>query len=154
MIRRRARLKKPMELGQVFINQKASSKLSGLVPLYRVQKYWEQMVGKQVAERCYPVRMEKNRLIVKVENPSWTMHLGFIKEDILEKVLEYTQMKFSDVQFETGKVRRPVFPVASSTQPTSYVKKSEKKFTSNESLDDIMARVKQKMSAFSSKPTA
>ena len=139
-------------MGQIF-SQRVSTKLRGLVPLYKVQKHWEEMVGKQVAERCYPIRMEKNRLIVKVENPSWTMHLSFIKEDILEKVFEYTQAKFDDVQFETGKVKRFTFPQTHVAEPRPFTKVPEKKFASNESLQDILLRVKQKMSAFATKPS-
>ena len=107
MAKKRATLKAPLPmsniLGGVFGRRGAL-----LVDTYRVQKSWEQIVGAELARRTYPKRIQRDVLLVAVENPAWAQHLSMMKDEILQVIRERTGRKFSDLRFEN----RPI-PVRS-----------------------------------------
>jgi predicted nucleic acid-binding Zn ribbon protein len=48
--------------------------------------YWDQAVGKEIAERTEPYKIAQGILFVKVTDPVWRNELQFFKNDIIEKL--------------------------------------------------------------------
>lgn len=47
---------------------------------------WDEAVGEAVARHAQPVKMERGRLLVEVDEPGWATQLRFLEHDILERL--------------------------------------------------------------------
>lgn len=47
---------------------------------------WEEAVGEAVAAHAQPVKIERGRLLVEVDEPGWATQLRFLEHDIVERL--------------------------------------------------------------------
>jgi len=47
---------------------------------------WAQIVGEQVAKHVTPIKLERGRLIVEVDDPSWATQMRFLESQLIEKI--------------------------------------------------------------------
>ncbi|MCB0308829.1 MAG: DUF721 domain-containing protein [Bdellovibrionales bacterium] len=143
MRKKRFSCRKPLEIKQIFQVKGVSPKIRNLVPLYRIQKRWEALVGSQVSNRAWPIRIEKDRIVVKVENAAWSMQLGFLKENILEMIKTDLGLVFSDIQFVLGPTKKIVFEAEQANLPMNL--STDDTHQKNEPLADLLTRIRKKM---------
>lgn len=60
---------------------------------------WEKVVGKLLAERSHPIRIDHDTLFVGVENSAWLQELTLLKSKILLAYKELTKIELSDIVF-------------------------------------------------------
>lgn len=71
---------------------KALLKRNGLdvqMARYQFVSHWEELVGKQIAERAKPDCIKGKTLVIKVKNSSWAQELSFHKQVILARVNKF-----------------------------------------------------------------
>ena len=62
--------------------------------------FWEEIVGRKLAEKTRALRVEKDVLKVKVVSAPWRNELIFFKEDILKKIAaRIGEGKINDIYF-------------------------------------------------------
>lgn len=72
-----------------------------------VMVHWESIVGRDIASQAYPTRVRNQILFVAVTSPVWAHHLSMMKEQILEKIRQFTgqkQVSIKDIRFHAGKL--------------------------------------------------
>jgi len=47
---------------------------------------WPKIVGEQVAQHVTPIKLERGRLIVEVDDPSWATQMRFLEPQLIEKL--------------------------------------------------------------------
>lgn len=50
---------------------------------------WEDLVGPAIAERAQPLRIDRGRLIVVVDDPAWATQLRWLAPDLLARVRDH-----------------------------------------------------------------
>ncbi|UCF64307.1 MAG: DUF721 domain-containing protein [bacterium] len=62
--------------------------------------YWEQAVGKEIAQHTEPYKITQGILFVKVSDPAWRNELQFFKNEIIEKLNQKIGKKIvKDIKF-------------------------------------------------------
>lgn len=78
----------------------------GLAKKYRSQcvvLYWKSIVGPEVAEHAWPLRVMRGVLQVVVANSVWMNHLFLLKTEIIGKINTYMgETVVSDIRFRAG----------------------------------------------------
>ena len=54
---------------------------------------WDKIVGKELAEKCIPIKMEYNILFLKAKNSVWRNELNLKQKDLLNIIYENTGNK-------------------------------------------------------------
>ena len=100
---------KPSALGDILRIQCSRMGLNRRMKEQRLLGAWAEAVGKGVAERTQPMRIEKGVLFLKVTNSVWMQQLQFMKELIVKKLHEKTGMDLvQDLRFYIGEVENAV----------------------------------------------
>ncbi len=73
---------------------------SGII-LNAVRSKWADIVGPPIAVHTFPDTIRGKVLTIIVDTPQWMHHLGFFKEDILEKLKSY---KIDEIRFRLGRL--------------------------------------------------
>lgn len=47
---------------------------------------WDEAVGEAVARHAQPIKVERGRLLVEVDEPGWATQLRFLEHDIVERL--------------------------------------------------------------------
>lgn len=47
---------------------------------------WAEIVGEQVAQHVTPIKLERGKLIVEVDDPSWATQMRFLEPQLIEKI--------------------------------------------------------------------
>ena len=47
---------------------------------------WPNIVGEQVAQHVTPIKLERGRLIVEIDDPSWATQMRFLEPQLVEKL--------------------------------------------------------------------
>lgn len=47
---------------------------------------WDEAVGAAVARHAQPIKVERGRLLVEVDEPGWATQLRFLEHDIVERL--------------------------------------------------------------------
>jgi len=47
---------------------------------------WPKIVGEQVAQHVTPIKLERGRLIVEIDDPSWATQMRFLEPQLIEKL--------------------------------------------------------------------
>jgi len=64
---------------------------------------WEKAVGKRIAERTRPIKVQGSKLFVEVSSSSWKNELTFLKTDIIRKLNAMTgKVVLNDIIFVSG----------------------------------------------------
>jgi predicted nucleic acid-binding Zn ribbon protein len=64
---------------------------------------WEEAVGEAVARHAQPMKIERGRLLVEVDEPGWATQLRFLENDLLERL---RQVDVHDISGLDVRVRR------------------------------------------------
>jgi len=68
-----------------------------------IWKRWEDIVGSVIAEHARPVWIKGGKLKVKVSDPIWLQELGFMEEQIKEKINTHLGRKAVEkIEFRLG----------------------------------------------------
>lgn len=67
---------------------------------------WEVLVGKLLAERSHPIKVEQHVLYVGVENNSWMQELTLLKSDILSRLRAKFDADINEIVFVIRTKRR------------------------------------------------
>jgi predicted nucleic acid-binding Zn ribbon protein len=70
-------------LGKVLRNCRVTAKD---VEALKVFSLWPQVVGERVAQHARPIRVNRQRLYVEVDDPVWLAQLRLMRVDILDRV--------------------------------------------------------------------
>jgi len=108
-IRKRGRgaLAGPLKGRTVFNNVLKRHHIAKEIREHRLLLQWEKIVGKRIANRTLPDRLQKGVLWVRVESSSWMHQLSFMKADIIEKANELCgEDVVSDLHFHLGRHNR------------------------------------------------
>ena len=109
--------KKPLSVGEVLENFLSRSGLKRRVQEQKILDSWERVVGKTVAERTEPIRVQNRVLQVKVDSSVWMQQLQFMKGLIIQKFQQQMGGNFlQDLRFFIGEMK-----------PTAEGKREEKK---------------------------
>ncbi|WP_169313125.1 DciA family protein [Acetonema longum] len=69
--------------------------------------HWGSIVGQDIASQAYPTHVRNQILFVAASSPVWAHHLSMMKEQILEKIRQFTgqkQVSIKDIRFHAGKL--------------------------------------------------
>ena len=62
---------------------------SDLDNLINLETSWEKIVGKELAQECRPLKIEKNILTIVVNHPQWRQELIYYKHKLKESITKY-----------------------------------------------------------------
>jgi hypothetical protein len=71
------------------------------VALNQLRKQWINLVGKPIAVHTYPDSVKSGNLSVVVDTPQWIHHLGFYKNEILDKL---KPLGVHSIRFRLGRI--------------------------------------------------
>ena len=80
---------------QNFLTANSSSSLAGALDalgadsttaITGVFGEWPKIVGEQVAQHVTPIKLERGRLIVEIDDPSWATQMRFLEPQLVEKL--------------------------------------------------------------------
>ncbi|TSA51951.1 MAG: DUF721 domain-containing protein [Actinobacteria bacterium] len=63
-----------------------------------VFSHWTQIVGEQVAQHVTPIKLERGRLIVEVDDPSWATQMRFLEPQLLEQLNTTTSSTITHIE--------------------------------------------------------
>jgi len=75
--------------------------LEGGIVLRAIHNQWKNLVGPSIASHTSPLELKSKLLTINVDSPQWMHHLGFYKEEMLDKLKSY---KIEQIRFKLGKV--------------------------------------------------
>ena len=66
---------------------------------------WKELVGEQVAQHASPVKLDRGRLLIEVDDPAWSTHMKFLERDICTSLSHVTGTIISgiDVRVKSGR---------------------------------------------------
>jgi len=64
---------------------------------------WSQIVGEQVARHATPVKLDRGRLHVDVDDPAWATHVKFLERDICSRVSQTTGTLVSGIEVRVSR---------------------------------------------------
>ena len=77
---------------------------------------WRQAVGKRIAERCKPVAMIRNRLVIEVEDQIWRSQMMTLQSQIMKRLEQVIGRPLvGQLEFRIGVPRRQ--PSRAGVQP-------------------------------------
>jgi len=76
--------------------------LESSATIHVLARKWKEIVGEELATRCWPSCVKKKILTVKVSSPTWMQEIHFHKVEILRRVKEVLgPSKLDDIRFTT-----------------------------------------------------
>ena len=66
---------------------------------------WQELVGEQVATHVTPIKLDRGRLLIEVDDPAWTTHMKFLERDICTSLTHHTGTTISgiDIRVKSGR---------------------------------------------------
>ena len=90
----------PEKIGDILTEAMKSKGWNTILTENQACVYWEDIVGKEIAERTRALRVENGVLLVKVNSSIWKQELHFNKLIILEKIRNFLNNNLiSDIKF-------------------------------------------------------
>ncbi len=75
---------------------------------YSVWNHWEEIVGRHIASKAQPVRVQEKTLIIGVISHTWMTELTHMKPLILKKMQEKIEnCPIHNIRFELQKIMLP-----------------------------------------------
>ena len=59
---------------------------------------WPKRVGEQVAQHVTPIKLERGRLIVEIDDPSWATQMRFLEPQLVEKLNTATTSTITSIE--------------------------------------------------------
>jgi hypothetical protein len=74
---------------------------------YKAMFWWNEVVGKHVAENAQPIRIENGRMSVVVSDSIWLTELNFLKMQYIDRINEKLGVEIvKAIDFKIGKVKK------------------------------------------------
>ena len=96
----------------------AKGRFGGSAQVAAIWEQWKQIVGEDVAQHCFPEKITRGKLHIRVDTPVWRQQLDLMKEEIQEKIdaclptLQVEELVFksaiSDGKIKTRETNRTV----------------------------------------------
>jgi len=66
---------------------------------------WHELVGDQVAQHVTPIKLDRGRLLIEVDDPAWSTHMKFLERDICTSLSHHTGTVISgiDIRVKSGR---------------------------------------------------
>ncbi len=66
---------------------------------------WNDLVGDQVAQHVTPIKLDRGRLLIEVDDPAWSTHMKFLERDICTQLSHHTGTTISgvDIRVKSGR---------------------------------------------------
>ena len=66
---------------------------------------WHELVGDQVASHVTPLKLDRGRLLIEVDDPAWSTHMKFLERDICTSLSHHTGTTISgiDIRVKSGR---------------------------------------------------
>ncbi len=66
---------------------------------------WHELVGDQVASHVTPIKLDRGRLLIEVDDPAWSTHIKFLERDICTSLSHHTGTTISgiDIRVKSGR---------------------------------------------------
>ena len=66
---------------------------------------WQELVGEQVATHVTPIKLDRGRLLIEVDDPAWSTHMKFLERDICKSLSHHTGTTISgiDIRVKSGR---------------------------------------------------
>ena len=66
---------------------------------------WHELVGDQVASHVTPIKLDRGRLLIEVDDPAWSTHMKFLERDICTSLSRHTGTTISgiDIRVKSGR---------------------------------------------------
>ena len=66
---------------------------------------WNDLVGDQVAQHVMPIKLDRGRLLIEVDDPAWSTHMKFLERDICTQLSHHTGTTISgvDIRVKSGR---------------------------------------------------
>lgn len=109
--RKKRKKRGPVDLGKLVYEQLRKHVPLGALRLERLQQRWPQLVTPRIAKRTWPAKLYGKRLLVLVHDNQWLHELGYLRQDILDRVnREMPDAHVDDLILRLGKVPAPRVP--------------------------------------------
>jgi predicted nucleic acid-binding Zn ribbon protein len=82
----RRRSTRPQRLGDILQDVLKEQGFETRVRQHRIMAYWEDFVGKEIAQRTRPTAIERGTLFVVVENNIWMHELHMLKDRLKDEI--------------------------------------------------------------------
>jgi len=77
----------------------------GLFADFQLWNRWDEIAGHMIAKNAQPEKWRNGTLTIRVKNSSWVQELGFMKQDLLEKIRKACpQLQITEIRFEVGRL--------------------------------------------------
>ena len=66
---------------------------------------WKELVGEQVAQHVSPIKLDRGRLLIEVDDPAWSTHMKFLEREICTTLSHHTGTTISgiDIRVKSGR---------------------------------------------------
>ena len=66
---------------------------------------WHELVGDQVESHVTPIKLDRGRLLIEVDDPAWSTHMKFLERDICTSLSHHTGTTISgiDIRVKSGR---------------------------------------------------
>ena len=66
---------------------------------------WNELVGEQVASHVTPIKLDRGKLLIEVDDPAWSTHMKFLERDICTSLSHHTGTTISgiDIRVKSGR---------------------------------------------------
>jgi predicted nucleic acid-binding Zn ribbon protein len=118
--RKKRKKKGPVDLGRLVYEQLRRHVPLSALRLERLQQAWPRLVTPRIAKRTWPVKLYGKRLVVLVHDNQWLHELGYLQQDIVERIaLEMPDAHVDEIKLRLGKVPegKPVITEAPQPKP-------------------------------------
>ena len=97
---------RPHKLSDILQVSLGSEKNSSSFIHYQLWNRWEEIVGTSLAKNTQPDKWRGRVLIIRTKNSSWVQELGFMKQELLQKIRNaIPQIPCDELRFEIGKLQ-------------------------------------------------
>ncbi len=100
--------------------------IEGTVALKTIKNQWAGIVGQPIAVHTFPDTIKSKILTIIVDTPQWMHHLGFFKEELLQKLDGFD---ISEIRFRIG--RLPETEKAIQEEMESELTEDEQRYSEN-----------------------
>ena len=71
---------------------------------------WKELVGEQVAQYVSPIKLDRGRLLIEVDDPAWSTHMKFLERDICTTLSHHTGTTISgiDIRVKSGRANNQI----------------------------------------------
>lgn len=78
----------PEPISRIINDVLATGKLGDSGQVAELWGEWKKIVGDEIAEHCFPEKINGDRLYINVDSPVWCQQLDLLKEELKEKIAE------------------------------------------------------------------